>query len=253
MGIMLTGNSSISQYTRGNMLLWMLMAFQAGLINMGGFMAFHRFVSHVTGFSAFFGKEISEGHYGPALGTLAVPALFLLGAMISGELVDLRMQLNRQPRYYVVFGIIFLLVLSAALGGGLGYFGEFGEPFERGRNYFPLALLCLACGIQNGTVATVSRSVVRTTHLTGVTTDLGIGLVRIFHRKLEHTPLAEEGRANLMRVGIILFFGVGSVAGGFAFARFNYGGFFLPASTAGAMFLITMYYQVVRRRPNPDG
>ncbi|MBC7465736.1 MAG: DUF1275 domain-containing protein [Bdellovibrio sp.] len=243
---MLYGNSSISTYTRSNITVWMALAFQGGLLNVGGFMACHRFVSHVTGFATFFGVEISRHDFGQALGMLVVPLFFLCGAMISGFLVDIRMKMDKKPKYYIIFGVMFILILVASIGGSNGAFGKFGEPLELNRDYLLLALLCLICGMQNGTITTVSKSVVRTTHLSGITTDLGIGIVRFLFRK--HLPgnIDEDVKANLMRLGIILFFGLGSVTGALVFANNGYKGFFLPAFITGALFLITFYFQVGR-------
>ncbi len=224
----------------------MLLAFQAGVLNVGGFMACHRFVSHITGFATFFGLEASREAYNPALGMLLVPFLFLCGSMISGQLVDLRLKLRKKPKYYIVFGVLFLLILSVVVGGFNGLFGPFGEPLEKSRDYTLLAILCLICGIQNGTITTVSKNVVRTTHLTGITTDLGIGIVRVLNRKRLNDQVDEDVRANLMRVGIIFFFGLGSVIGAVTFTKHGYQGFLLPAIISGILFCVTFYFQVIR-------
>jgi uncharacterized membrane protein YoaK (UPF0700 family) len=250
----LHGNDSISQYKPSNIAVWMSMAFQGGVLNIGGFMACHRFVSHVTGFSTFFGVEVSTNPDNAfhSVGMLVVPLFFLLGAMLSGQLVDIRLKMHKKPRYYFTFGVIFCLTLVVFFGGITGNFGKFGEPLALKRDYLLLILLCLICGIQNGTVTTVSRAVVRTTHLTGVTTDLGIGIIRFLNRKqLDHDSeeMQNNNRANLMRVGIIFFFGLGSVAGGFAFRYFGYSGFILPVVTSGTLFLTMMYFQVWKSRP----
>jgi len=239
------GSESISHYTRSNISVWMIMAFQAGVLNIGGFMACHRFVSHVTGFATFFGYEISQSHTAQALGMLSVPMFFLLGAMISGYLVDLPLKLKKKPRYFITFGIIFALILIVFAAGSIGWFGVFGEPLALHRDYLLLALLCLTCGIQNGTVTTVSRSIIRTTHLTGITTDLGLGIIRALHRKKFEGAL-EDRRANWMRMGIIASFGLGSIAGGFAFHEWQYFGFILPVITSGSLFAIMFYFQVLK-------
>jgi uncharacterized membrane protein YoaK (UPF0700 family) len=222
------------------------MALQAGVLNIGGFMACHRFVSHVTGFATFFGYELSEKDQARhAWGMLAVPLFFLLGAMLSGYLVDLRLKLHKKPRYYISFGVIFFLTLVVGIGGVLGYFGTFGEPLESSRDYTLLVFLCLICGIQNGTIATVSKSVIRTTHLTGITTDLGIGLVRLLNQKSLTGEIEDERNAVLMRIGIILFFGLGSVIGAFAFKEFGHAGFFIPVFTSGLLFSAMVYFQLL--------
>jgi uncharacterized membrane protein YoaK (UPF0700 family) len=246
---MLYGNESISHYTPGNISIWMSMAFQAGLLNMGGFMACHRFVSHITGFATFFGDEINRTENGQAFGMLIVPLFFLFGCMLSGQMVDIRLRLHKRPKYYLTFGLIFLL-LCVVLGGGLtGFFGKFGEPLEHSRDYTLLLLLCLTCGIQNGTITTVSKSVIRTTHLTGLTTDLGLGIMRFLNRKKLKGEIDNEVHANLMRVGIIFFFGFGSVFGGYVFSRFEYAGFVVPVLTSGTLFGSMLYFQIFKHDP----
>lgn len=245
---MLFGNESISHYTRSNIAIWMLMAFQAGILNIGGFMACHRFVSHVTGFATFFGYELAHSDPHRAFGMLVVPLFFLLGVMISGELVDLRLKLHKKPKYYIAFGLIFSLTLVVAVGALTGGFGEFGEPLENTHDYGLLMLLCLICGIQNGTITTVSRSVIRTTHLTGITTDLGLGIVRLFHQEKLSSDMANEKKAILMRMGIIFFFGLGSVVGGFVFNKFGHGGFLIPVITSGVLFMTMLYFQVWQQK-----
>lgn len=227
------------------------MAFQAGLINIGGFMAVHRFVSHVTGFATFFGYEINQADNSHAFGMLAVPLFFLLGCMISGQLVDIRLKLHKRPKYYITFGLIFFLLCIVFGLGMMGYFGNFGEPLEISRDYTLLILLCLICGIQNGTITTVSKSVIRTTHLTGVTTDLGLGIIRFLNRHKLKGEIGNEVEANLMRAGIIFFFGFGSVFGGFVFNKLGYAGFFVPVLTSGLLFVAMLYFQVVKHRSAP--
>src|SRR3954470_23437918 len=98
---MLSGNETISTYTRANVAIWALLAFQGGLLNMGGYMACHTFVSHVTGYATLFGYEVHRQDAKFASGLLLVPVFFLFGAMLSGVLVDLQIKLQRKPRYYI--------------------------------------------------------------------------------------------------------------------------------------------------------
>lgn len=243
---MLYGNESISHYSRGNISIWMSMAFQAGLLNIGGFMACHRFVSHVTGFATFFGYEVNQKDSSHALGMIVVPLFFLFGSMLSGQLVDIRLKLQQSPRYYLTFGVIFFLLCLVLILGITGYFGKFGEPLEFSRDYTLLIFLCFICGIQNGTITSVSKSVIRTTHLTGVTTDLGIGLVRYFNRNKLSGDISNEIHAILMRFGIIFFFVLGSVIGGYVFQHFGYAGFGIPVLTSGLLFSAMLYFQLLR-------
>ena len=245
---MLYGNQSISTYTRSNIIVWMTMAFQGGVINIGAFMACQHFVSHVTGFATLLGFEVAHQNYSEALGLVIVPVLFLAGAMVSGFLVDLPLKSGKKPKYYFVFGVMFVLILLVVIGGFNGLFGKFGEPFGFTRDYFLLSLLCLICGLQNGTITSVSRTVVRTTHLTGITTDLGVGIVRVLNRSKIIGGTEEDIRANLMRMGLIVSFVLGSVAGGLLFSS-GFRGFLLPAFISGALFAVTLYFQVLAVSP----
>jgi uncharacterized membrane protein YoaK (UPF0700 family) len=244
----LYGNESISTFTRSNMTIWMVLAFQAGLLNIGGYAACHSFVSHVTGTATMIGYEINVAHFRYALCMLMVPGFFLMGAMVSGFLVDVQVKLKRKPRYYVVFGLLFLLLLSVVIGGFNGFFGRFGEPLEASRDYTLLSVLSLVCGIQNGVVTLVSRSIVRTTHLTGITTDLGIGLMRVLNSRRLAGKIDDEGKANVMRIGVIGFFILGSATGYQLFMAVGFRGFILPCSLSGGLFFMTVYFQLLRRR-----
>lgn len=226
----------------------MILAFQAGLLNIGGWMACQHFVSHVTGYATLFGFEAGHGRFRHAFGYLAVPAFFLIGSMISGILVDLRLKLRKKPKYHIVFGVLFFLILTVVVLGFNNYFGSFGGEGTNRHDFMLIALLCLICGIQNGTITLVSRSVVRTTHLTGVTTDLGIGLVRVLNSGRLKGQLEDEGRANLMRIGIICFFALGSLAGMVVYHKWQYRGFLFPTAISGGLFFTTFYFQVIRER-----
>ncbi|WP_408095560.1 YoaK family protein [Peredibacter sp. HCB2-198] len=244
--LMLYGNKSIPQYSPSNIVLWFILAFQAGLLNIGGFMAINKIISHVTGFATFFGYEISQNQNIHALGMLSVPLFFLLGSMLSGYFVDLRLKLDKRPKYYITFGIIFALLSVLLIGGVTGQFGQFGEAFEINRNYALLIILCLVCGIQNGTISTVSKSVIRTTHLTGLTTDLGLGIVRILNKKKLKNQINDEEKINLVRFGIILSFILGSVAGALIFRSLGFIGFAVPTIISGILFGLMLYFQVYR-------
>ena len=244
---MIFGSENISAYTRSNMAIWMIMAFQGGIMNIGGLMACHSFVSHVTGFATLFSLEYESGNYPQAIGLLIIPLTFLLGSMVSGILVDLRLKLHKKPKYYIVFGFLFFLMTAIVIGGFNNAFGEFGLPLSSVRGYALVSLLCFTCGVQNGTITLVSKSVVRTTHLTGVTTDLGIGLIRYLNRR-RIAGIEDEGKANIMRFGIILFFTLGSATGVKVFHDWKFRGFLFPCIISGMLFAVTMYFQVILPR-----
>jgi len=241
---MLTSLDTISRFSRRNVSIWWTMAFQAGIINAGGFIACQRFVTHTTGFATYIGNEFAHGNIHAALGMAAVPTFFLAGATTSGYFVDRRIASHKNPLYSLMFGIIALAMLIVSFGGNAGFFGAFSEPLLMARDYFLLAILCLSAGLQNGTITSAAGSVVRTTHLTGITTDLGLGIVRAHSTQYSDEVRKNEHRANWMRVGIIGFFIFGSTIGAFCFYRFGYLGFLGPAAISATLALLSLNYQL---------
>lgn len=221
-----------SDFRKKYLFFWFLLSFSAGNINAGGFMATQRFVTHVTGFATLFGIDIAEGRWMQAVGILSVPLYFLLGSMISAFFVDRRQYLHQRPNYAIVMFLVCLCLLVASIGGHSNIFGIWGDTLELSQDYSLLALLCTSSGLMNGAITTSSRGTVRTTHLTGLTTDLGLGIVRVFYDRQEKPAHALEVRANWLRIGTIGSFVGGSVVGAVLFLQVNYLGFLLPASLA---------------------
>ena len=227
-------------FTRKNFLIWFALSFQAGCINAGGFLACHRFVTHTTGFATFFGTEFAQGHFEAALGMLTVPLFFLFGAMASAFFIDRNKTLRKPSRYGLVLILIFISLFAVTSLGYFGFFGVFGEPLSLTRDYLLLSILCLASGMQNAMISSASGAVVRTTHLTGITTDLGIGLVRVFSGSLNRPTLARESQANWLRLGTILSFLFGSTLASFVFIKNQYLGFLIPTLITFLLWLMTL-------------
>jgi uncharacterized membrane protein YoaK (UPF0700 family) len=225
----------------------MAMAFQGGFLNVAGYLSCHRFVSHMTGAWTLSGLEFFQQNWSEFGSIILTPVAFLLGCILSGVLVDVRLKQKRQPRYYEVFGLLFMLILAILFVGRAGWFGAFGEPFTQTRDYVLMILLSFVCGLQNGTINSVSRMVVRTSHLTGLTTDLGLGIARLLNRRKMPDPLWEELRSNLLRVGLIFFFVVGAGLGGVLFSVLQFQGFAIPALISGTLFSLMLYFQALKK------
>lgn len=237
---MLSGET-LSKYTARNLAIWWTLAFQAGAINVGGYLACHRFVTHTTGFATLFGTDLAKGQAASALGMLSVPLFFLAGAMVSALLVDRRKLRQQPPRFALALALIAGILLLITVAGQLGHFGVFGEPLLLARDYALLALLSFVSGVQNAMITSMSGSVLRTTHLTGLTTDLAIGLVRLFSNEHKHSR-QQERQATTMRLGIILSFVLGSTVAAWIFLHGHYWGFLLPATLASALWLATLQH-----------
>ena len=105
--------------------------------------------------------------------------------------------------------------------------------------------LLFAMGLQNSYVTKISNAVVRTTHLTGLFTDLGIDISQLFFPKLH--PQKEKLKANIkLRIYIILFFFAGGLIGGFLYSKLD-----LKLNTLifGALILlVSLFYDDLKYR-----
>ncbi len=228
---------------------WFLLSFNGGCINAGGFLATGRFVSHVTGFATLFGVDVVSQQIEAAIGILSVPIFFLLGAFIAGILIERPVHDGKHPHFDWVMSLSAICLLLAATGDWF-LFGSFGEIFKLKQSYGLLVLLCLASGLQNAAITASSARSVRATHMTGLTTDLGLGLARSLTFQKNKKHFERESWANKLRVGSIGSFVLGSAIGAWFFIEFGYLGFLLPA-------LISAYAAVQGKKikrfsaPNP--
>ena len=223
---------------------WFLLSALSGSVNAGGFLAVGRFVTHVTGFATLFGVDLAKGELVGALGILSVPLFFLMGSMISACFIDVRIHQQQKPRYALVMALVGFCLILAALLGQFHVLGAFGGHNLLSDDYVLMALLCLASGLQNAAITTASSGTVRSSHMTGLTTDLGIGWVRSFQMRHDSDARRHIQRINRLRLGCIGSFVLGSAGGAFLFLRYNYMGFLLPTLLA----LYICFQNLERRR-----
>jgi uncharacterized membrane protein YoaK (UPF0700 family) len=134
---------------------------------------------------------------------------------------------GKRPLYALPLFITAALVAGAALGGKLGWFGPFGGSVDQPADFVLLATLSFAMGIQNGAVATSTGLLVRTTHLTGPATDLGLGLAELLFADEDRRRLAK--RNVWLRAGKITSFVLGAAIAVPLCRTFEYGAFVVPA------------------------
>ncbi|WP_406697581.1 YoaK family protein [Singulisphaera sp. Ch08] len=219
-----------------NQVLWLFLAFQSGFMNAGGFLAVHRFVSHITGYGTYVGVALAQKQYLGAFEMALAPVFFLAGAIVAGWIVDRRIILGQTPR--IEGGIITLAVLNLIiyLGEFTEYLGTFGEPLVLQRDFFLLFILCFACGLQNGLFSGVTKGQVRTTHLTGPITDIGINISKIFTLEVGNPERGQLIAMNWLRVKIVIAFSSGSLIAALIFTELTYEGFAVPCAIS--LFLV---------------
>jgi uncharacterized membrane protein YoaK (UPF0700 family) len=156
----------------------------AGFVNVVGVAVCGVAVSHVTGTVSTLGREIGQGEW-HLLGIAGwLLAWFLVGAMVSGLAIGAARVRGWRSVYVVPMAIeAFALAAMGVLVAQRGLAVESSSPLVTGAfaatQWSLSAIACLAMGLQNATITSISGGVVRTTHLTGVLTDLGIELSRL--------------------------------------------------------------------------
>lgn len=195
-------------------------------------MACGRFVTHTTGFVTLSGIDFAVGNWADAIGILMVPTFFLGGVIVSAYLIDWKRHHGLKPDYSTAMIMVAIFLIVASFAGREDLFGAFGDNHAFKYDYVLMALLSAASGLQNAAITTSSGATVRTTHLTGITTDLGIGLVEAFAHRINRERYKSIRRKNLLRLGSILGFLLGGCIGGLMFVKFKYLGFVLPSLIA---------------------
>ncbi len=209
---------------------WVL-AFVAGFVNVIGLLGFsHQTVSHLTGNTSMLAAAIATWNIPRILQVGMVIGSFLIGTVCSGFIIqDSALQLGRR---YGVTMLLETIVLCAAV-----------PLFKHESNYGIYCLAC-ACGLQNAMVSTFSGTVVRTTHVSGMFTDLGIFL----GHGLRGLPI--DARRMRMCFLVISGFFCGGLGGAVGNRYWGYTSLLIPAGITAAA---SMGYEIYRFRRKKNG
>ncbi len=207
---------------------WAL-AFVGGFVNVVGLLGFeHQAVTHLTGTTSMLAAALASLDGAAALHFAAIIGSFVAGTVLSGFLIqDSTLQLGR--RYGVALLLESILLCVAV-------------PLLKCNNIFGIYFASCACGLQNAMVSTDSGAVIRTTHLSGMFTDLGIFL----GHSLRGLPV-DMRRLRLCFL-IITGFLCGGIAGAVAFHRLIYSALFIPAALTAITSLAYGIYHLRNRR-----
>lgn len=186
-----------------NLKLASMLSIVAGIVNVTGVMSIKVLTTNVTGHFAYFSEEVVLQNYPTATIFLLYILFFLLGAFCTGVLIEMFMRKNLAVSYLIPMFIEMIILLLVSLLG-----------FDFWGSHVIACLLLFAMGLQNALVTKVSHSVVRTTHLTGLFTDLGIELSQlIFYRSDMFSYKKIRQSINLKLIIIFCFFS-GCLLGG---------------------------------------
>jgi uncharacterized membrane protein YoaK (UPF0700 family) len=204
----------------------------AGCINAVGFLSLdHHAISHMSGNVTVLGLELGRADYAGAMRTLTVLLCFFFGCLLSGLIIrESTLRLGR--RYGVALACESTLLVFATW-------------YLRHGQHLGVYLAAMACGLQNAMATGYSGAVVRTTHMTGIVTDLGIA-VGLWARR---QPV--DWRRMRLYLVLLLGFFVGSGLGAVGFAHFHYDTLLFPAALTGFGGIVYGVYKHRTRRAGP--
>ena len=200
--------------------LGLTLTFVAGAINAGGFLAVQQYTSHMTGIVSAMADNIVLGGYGLVLAGAGALLSFMLGAAFTAVMVNYA----RRRRLYSEYALPLLIEAMLLLG-----FGLLGARLSTIEGLFVPAtvmLLCFIMGLQNALVTKISKAEIRTTHLTGTVTDIGVELGKLFYWNLHQGPdrprvVADRTRLKLLSLLLVFFF-LGGIGGALGFKHAGY-------------------------------
>jgi uncharacterized membrane protein YoaK (UPF0700 family) len=199
-----------------------ILALVAGFINSIGLLGFkHQSISHLSGTASLLGTGVVNSTFIDVFHLLTILFSFLVGAAVSGYYLRsgaLTLGNNYGGLLFLEAGLLFGAIFFLTKDSLYGHY-----------------LASAACGLQNALATTYSGAVIRTTHVTGIFTDLGIML----GSKMRGDRF--DKRKALLFLLIIIGFIFGGIFGAYLFVFFKFNALFIPA---GICLLLALSYSI---------
>ena len=158
-------------------------------------------VGYVTGNLTIAGESFAQGGYLTFLHLIILVMCFLVGGVISGLVIKgQNFKIDRRYSASLIFQS--LSIISALILLLHGY-------------HEASYLLALTMGMQNAMTTHYGTALIRTTHMTGTTTDLGI----LISRWIKGSPV--EFWKMRLYISLIVGFSLGAILGVFAYQAFS--------------------------------
>jgi len=228
---------------RHNLRLASNLSLIAGIVNSVGVLAIGTLTTNVTGHFAYFAEEFITKKYSNAVPYLLYIFFFFLGAFVSNSFIEMaairkKKYLHTTPMFLELFLLVFV---------GFWNYWNFTDTADTNHIAY---LLLFAMGLQNALVTKISQSTVRTTHLTGLFTDLGIEISQLFF--YSNHPNALKLKKNIfLKLSIVFFFFTGCISGTLLFYQIGLKTLLLAAiliAIALAMDNLIFYYNFTLRK-----
>jgi uncharacterized membrane protein YoaK (UPF0700 family) len=202
-----------------NLMLASSTAFVAGMTNVVGVIAFLTFTSNVTGHVATLARHVVERNFHEIAIFFVWLSAFFMGAFTASFLI---WSFQRRSKYLahsapIVLEIILLLIVAI-------YGHQLYNETDMEREII-ITILLFSMGLQNSMASTISGGLIKTSHLSGLFTDLGSELAEWLHPKTDKTEVLRN--KLYIRFTILGFYFAGGVIGGYLFNKYDFLIFYL--------------------------
>ncbi len=201
-----------SRTIKHNLQIAIILSFIAGMVNVTGYLEFKQMTTNVTGHFALFINDVANNGIWKNSTYFLYFLSFLFGAFTSSFLIE-KYRENKRLNIFVLPTIIESLILV--------FIPIIYNTTQINNANIIVCCLLFAMGLQNSFVTKISNAIVRTTHLTGLFTDLGIELSHLFFPRA-HPHQHEIKETIKLRIYIISFFFLGGLTGGFIYSKLNF-------------------------------
>jgi uncharacterized membrane protein YoaK (UPF0700 family) len=221
---------------QNNWALGGILAFVAGAVNAGGFLAGQRYTSHMTGIISGIADDLVISEIGIVLAGIAFLISFVSGAAVTAVLVNWARRKHLHSEFALSLCLeAVLLLLFGVLGYSLNILVEVFVPTT-------ILVLCFVMGLQNAIMTKISKAEIRTTHMTGIVTDIGIELGRLLYWNRDHSSMPQKrvvADREKLKIHLIIFslFLIGGIIGAISFKSFGY---ITTVPLAGFLILISL-------------
>lgn len=210
--------AGLERTAESNLRLGVILSFVAGATNAGGFLAVGLYTSHMTGLLSSVADHLIMGNFLLTIGAIAAIVSFLLGAMTTAWLINWGLRKGLHSAYCLP------LLLESVMLLVFGVFGASIKAFSILLVPMTVMILCFIMGLQNAVITKISKSEIRTTHVTGLITDLGIELGKLFYINDRTMPIKVLASRPKLRTLLLLIggFALGGLIGALAFKYLGY-------------------------------
>jgi uncharacterized membrane protein YoaK (UPF0700 family) len=214
---------------KANLMLASSTAFVAGITNVAGMIAFLAYTTNITGHVALLARNVTERDVEEIITVFIWLFLFFMGAFVSHFLVRSFERTSRYKAHALPIVIETVVLFSIAI-----YDNHFFNGTDTEREVIIGAIL-FSMGLQNSLVSTISGGLIKSSHLTGLFTDVGADLAEWLHPRTAKTNVVKN--RLYIRLTVLGFYFLGALMGGYFFELYNFKVFyFIP------LILITILF-----------